>query len=189
MLSAVVRRSRSLGCRLCVGQEARARAALPSPAIRRRNGFSAPISFRFRLINDARLGMNLLPTLIALRRRFSTADSSSEFTTRASSRSNEHKRDEKRPTAEQRHAQFRTRLACGKTPWCCGFECRSSGHSLADVPSRLNFDLGSSLCWFAVEFSCRHARWLESVRRFGSETFIVFEHRRMTFQDGKDDRT
>jgi len=60
---------------------------------------------KFRLINDARLGMNLLPTLIALRRRL-----------------------------------------------------RLSSHSLADV-------------------------WLESVRRFGSETFIVFEHRRMTFQD------
>ncbi|CAE7270998.1 Slc27a4 [Symbiodinium necroappetens] len=60
---------------------------------------------KFRLINDARLGMNLLPTLIALRRRL-----------------------------------------------------RLSSHSLADV-------------------------WMESVRRFGSETFIVFEHRRMTFQD------
>lgn len=60
---------------------------------------------KFRLINDARLGMNLLPTLIALWRRL-----------------------------------------------------RLSSHSLADV-------------------------WMESVRRFGSETFIVFEHRRMTFQD------
>ena len=41
---------------------------------------------------------------------------------------------------------------------------------------------------FAVEFPCRDDRWMESVRRFGSETFIVFEHRRMTFQDGRAER-
>jgi len=60
---------------------------------------------KFRFINDAGLGMKLLPTLLKLRRRL-----------------------------------------------------KLNSYTLAD-------------------------EWRESVRRFGNETFIVFEHRRMTFQD------